>query len=49
LDAIKAYIETALRIAEIELQRETEIKRQEHLSAVIIGLKIALDQFTNEY
>ncbi len=40
--AIKSYIETALRLIEaLELNNKT--------SAIIIGLKIALDQFEKVY
>lgn len=49
MDAIKAYIETALRIATETHAKTIDVKTQEHLSAIIVGLKIALDQFINEY
>lgn len=49
MDAIKAYIETALRIAEILFSQAQDTKEQEKLSAIIIGLKIALDNIKNDY
>jgi hypothetical protein len=49
MDAIKAYIETALRIAEQLFNQAKDPAEQEKLSAIIIGLKIAMDNIVNEY
>lgn len=49
MDAIKAYIETALRIAETLYSKTQDTKELEKLSAIIIGLKIAMDNITNDY
>lgn len=49
LIAIRSYIETALRLAELGYSSTTDIKYKEKLYAIIVGLKIALDNILNEY
>lgn len=48
MSAIRAYIETALRIAETEYSLAITTKEKYRLSDVIVGLRFALDSIINE-
>jgi len=47
--SVRAYIETALRLAEQRHAETIDVKEQEQLSAIIIGLKISMDNIINDY
>lgn len=47
--SIRTYVETALRIAEKRHAETSDVKEQEKLSAIIIGLKISMDNIVNDY
>jgi len=49
LIAIRSYIETSLRLALLAYEATTDIKYQEKLSAIMVGLRIALDNIVNDY